>query len=228
MFKGLLATLLATSSSEFSPKYSLAFETGVLERSDPHWDIVNPWQSSTLGLRGGYNLSSKLAVVASYQRSSSSSELADSYDYYYDDYGNYIENSSSLEALQSGITENIITVGPKLSLASQKWVVPYVTTQAIIAHGRLEMGDTLSEEDATTYLNDSAMAVGALGALGLEMKTKPFKGKAQGLMYLEYGGGVTSNLNFNVPEIGVDGDNVSIGDLQYAGAHFRFGIGAQF
>lgn len=231
MTGGLLATLLATSSTEFSPKYSLAFETGRLDHYDPHWELVDSWQDPSVGLRLGYNLSPKLSVVGSYQGMNSSRTL--SYGgyggYEYDDDGDYVETYSSVGSVEVQMQENIFTAGPRINFGSKRWVVPYATAQGIVAHGRLEMGDEVYDaEEATTYFKDSAIGVGALGALGLELRTRPIAGRTQAIMYFEYGGGITSNLNFSIPEIGTGGDDISIGDLQYGGQHFRFGFGAQF
>jgi len=231
MTGGLLATLLATSSTEFSPKYSLAFETGTLAHYDPHWSLISYWQDPSVGLRFGYNISSKIALTGSYQGANSSGTInyGGDYDYYYDEEGNYTETYSGLGNVEAEIQENIITVGPKINFGSVRWFVPYASVQGIVVHGRLEMGDSTYEEDeATTYFKDSAMGVGALGALGLELRTRPIAGRVQPIMYFEYGGGITSNLNFSIPSIGVGGDDMPIGDLQYGGQHFRFGVGAQF
>ena len=231
MTGGLLATLLATSSTDFSPKYSLAFETGMLDHYDPHWDLLDSWQDPSVGLRLGYNISPKLAVVGSYQGMNSSRTInyGGDYEYYYDDDGEYIESYSSLGNVEAEIQENIFAAGPKINFGSKRWIAPYATVQGILVHGRLEMGDNvIDEEEATTYFKDSAVGVGALGALGLEVKSRPIAGKTQALMYFEYGGGITSRLNYSIPSIGVGGEDMPIGDLQYGGQHFRFGIGAQF
>jgi hypothetical protein len=224
MTGGLLATLLATSSSEFSPKFNIAAETGMLEHSDPHWELVDSWQESGGGLRFGYNLSPKVGVVTSYQGSTSSSTLNNGGNYDYDS-----EYSSGLSNVESIMTERLITIGPKINFGSKNWFVPYATVQGLVAIGTLEVGDNASdEENSTTYFKDTAAGFGALGALGVEIRTRPISGKLQPIMYFEFGGGVSSALTFSVPEIGVDGADMPIGDLKYGGQHFRFGVGTQF
>jgi len=231
MTGGILATLLATSSSDFAPKYSLTFETGRLDHYDPDWDMLNYWQDASAGFRVGYNLSSKLSLVASYQGAVSTSTISYGGGTEYYDYAEeeYIYSSSDIESVGAQITENIISFGPKLNMPVKRWLVPYATVQGVVAHDVLIMGDTLYDEDAaTTFFRDGATGVGALGALGLEVRTRPVLGKTQPIVYFEYGAGITSDLNFSIPDIGVDGENLPIGDLQYGGQHFRFGFGAQF
>lgn len=224
MTGGLLATLLATSSSEFSPKFNIAAETGMLEHSDPHWELIDSWQEPSGGLRFGYNLSPKLGLVGSFHRALSSSAInygSDNYDY---DSG----DSSGLGTVEVQMTESLITIGPKISFGSNKWFVPYATVQGLAAIGMLEMGDNPRDAESTTYLKDTAAGFGALGALGIELRTRPISGKFQPIMYVEYGGGFSSALNFSAPGIGVGGDDMPIGDLKYGGEHFRFGLGTQF
>ena len=224
MTGGFLATLLATSSSEFSPKYNIAVETGMLEHSDPHWDLINSWHEPSAGLRFGYNLSPKIGVVTSYQGATSSDTLRNNDDYDYES-----DYSSSLGDVDSRMKEHLITIGPKINFTSKNWFVPYATVQGLVAIGSLESGDnTWNKEEATTYFKDTSAGFGALGALGVEIRTRPISGKLQPIMYFEFGGGFSSALNFSVPEIGVDGADMPIGDLKYGGQHFRFGLGTQF
>lgn len=219
---GLLASLLATSSSDFNPKYTLAFETGQLQYNDDDWSLVESWQSSTVGTRVGYSLSQKLEIVSSYQYNQVSRYLGGYYEEY--NYDSYYYDPE----VRTMVTENQLTVGPRVNFPVLKWLVPYATTQVLFVANRLEMGDSLNAEDATTYFRDTAFGTGAVGALGVECKTRPISGKFQPTLYFEGGAGVSTNLNFSIPDIGVDGASMPVGDLSYGGGYFRFGVGSRF
>lgn len=218
---GLLASLLATSSSEFNPTYTLAFETGQLQYNDDDWSLVESWQTSTVGLRFGYSLSQRLEIVSSYQFNEASRYVGGYYEDYYDGY--YYD-----QEVLTMVTENQLTVGPRINFPVLKWMVPYATTQALFLANRLQMGDSLDSDNATTYFQDTAFGAGLIGALGIEFKTRPISGKFQPTMYFEGGSGISTNLDFSIPDIGVDGASMPIGDLSYGGGYFRFGIGSRF
>jgi len=52
----LLATLLSGSGNNFDYTYSIAAEVGMIEQSDYDWNLASNWQSSTGGLRLGYQV----------------------------------------------------------------------------------------------------------------------------------------------------------------------------
>ena len=91
----------------------------------------------------------------------------------------------SLGNVDIGMQQNIITDRSKISFGSMRRFVPYATAQGIIAHGRLKrwVMRHMAEEDATTYFKDSALGFGALGALGLGLRTRPIAGKTQAIMF---------------------------------------------
>lgn len=226
MLFAIFSGLLTASASEFQPKYDLAFETGYLAHGDGDWGYLG-WPENTVGVRAGYHLSSRLSVVTSFQSISNINSTGyNSYSYYDEEY-EYV-GGSSLDGARLGIRSNQLSVGPKLAVEIKRWFVPYATAQGLITHAHLQMGDTLEEDDAKTYIKDSAFGVGTIGALGLEMRTRPIQGKFQLNTYIEAGGGISSNMNFKVKDLGEDDANLPIGDLKYAGQYIRFGIGTRF
>jgi hypothetical protein len=220
----LLAALMSGNTAGFTPKYSVAFEIGQNEHMDPDWELVENYQYNTAGFRLGYNVSPKLEMIASYQNQTTSN-YSNYYDYSYDE--EY--TSSAFTGLEAFVEENIISVGPKLNLNLKPWFVPYATGQAVMVHQKLTMHDAYStSDDAITLIDDSAFGMGLAGALGLELRSRPVAGKAQLNTFFEYGGVTGPKMNFALKEAGADGSDINIGDLQYGGYHFRFGLGARF
>jgi len=221
----LLAALMSGGDPGFTPKYSVAFEVGQNEHSDPDWDTVEGYPYNSTGVRLGYNLSPKLEMVASYQH-----QVTGSYnDYYYDYYYDEEYTSSEFTGINGSINENILSIGPKYNLTIKPWLVPYVTGQAVFVAQKLSLQDAVSaSDDPITLVEDNAFGMGLTGALGLEVRTRPIAGKAQLNTFFEYGGTSGPKMNFALSEAGTDGSDIPIGDLQYGGYHFRFGVGARF
>ena len=224
LFSMLLAVSTA-SASEFSPTYDFALETGYLAHNDANWSYFG-YPENTFGLRFAYHLSPTISIVSSYQSILANDSIND--DYYYYEYEveeepDEVHTSSSLEAVQMSIRANQFTVGPKFSLNLKRWLVPYATAQGLLVHSHVRMGDKLDMDEATTFLKDSAYAVGAVSALGVELRSRPVKGKFQLNTYVEWGYGLSSNINFKSGD-----DNLPIGDLQYRGGYVRYGIGTRF
>jgi hypothetical protein len=228
MLLTILTGLMATANAEkFQPKYELSGELGYLSQNDDDWSYFgNP--EGTYGVRLGYHLNPKLSVVTSVH-----SIKTNSYEnnYYYDEY----EEQSDLSSVKMNIRSSQLSVGPKYALELKRWFVPYATTQGLITHSTITMGDDLDRDEAKTYLRDSSMGIGAIGALGLEMRTKPINGKFQLNSYFELGAGVSSEMKFAAKDSDSafqidsdDGSKVPLGDLQFAGQYLRFGIGTRF
>ena len=135
---------------------------------------------------------------------------------------------AGLGAVQLELRANQLSVGPKYSLELKRWLAPYATAQGLVTHSIVSMGDQLDKEEANTYLRDSALGVGAVGALGLELRSRPVSKGFQLNSYLEVGGGISSNMNFKANDLGVDEANIPIGDLKYGGQYVRFGVGTRF
>ena len=81
----------------------------------------------------------------------------------------------------------------------------------------------MDEEDSATFVNASAMGVGATGALGFEVRLHPSpKFNSLHMARLD---DERNALNFALKEAAADGSDISIGDLGYGGGYYRIGIG---
>jgi len=223
MLFSMLLVASTASASDFSPTYDLALETGYLAQNDNDWGYFG-YPENTFGLRAGYHISPNLSILASYQSVLGTDTIGNS-NYYNEneDYGDEESVSSSLDSVQMSVRSNQFSVGPRISWNFKRWFVPYATAQGLLVHGHLRMGDGLDPDDATTFLKDSGYAVGTVGGLGLELRTRPINGKCQLNTYFEWGYGLSSTINFKTQEA-----NLPIGDLQYGGGYFRYGIGTRF
>ena len=112
----------------------------------------------------------------------------------------------------------------------QKWLLPYASTEAQLSHGYLQLGNTLDKDTATTLVTASGFGVGAVGVVGVELRSRPLFQKFQLTGYLEGGGGITTPLQFSLRDFGGDeaSDSRSIGELQYGGSVVRAGVGIRF
>ena len=222
----LLAALLSGSGTTFDHNYSIAVESGLVEQNDVDWDVVDNWQRNTGGVRVGYAISSNLEILGSIHHGSQSSGYNDYY-YEYEDYG-YVE--PSLSGYATNVNETLIHLGPKFSWNLTSWFAPYATVQGLLIHNQLQMGEgySLDEEDSATFVNASAMGVGATGALGFEVRLRPIAKKVQLFTYGETGLTSATALNFALKEAAADGSDISIGDLGYGGGYYRIGIGTKF
>ena len=222
----LLATLLSGSGNQFDYTYSLAAEVGAVAQADADWDMASNWQVNTTGLRLGYQLNDNFDMLGSVHWGTQSN--GSGYDYYY--YEEYDDShNSSMSGYEIQVSETLIHLGPKMSWNINSWLAPYATAQGLLIHNRLQMSDSASfDEDSKTLIDDSGLAFGATGALGLEIRTRPIAKKAQLFFYGETGASAATALNFSLQGAGADEGDINIGDLGYGGSYFRVGAGTKF
>ena len=222
----LLATLLSGSGNQFEYTYSLAAEVGNVAQADTDWDIASNWQANTGGLRLGYQMTDNVDMLGSVHWGTQSNRS--DYDYYY--YEEYDESfNSSMSGYEVQVSETLIHLGPKISWNINSWLAPYATAQGLVIHNRLEMSDNGSfDEDSNTLIDASGLGVGATGALGIELRTKPIAKRAQLFFYGETGATGATAVNFSLEGAGADEGDINIGDLGYGGSYFRLGAGTKF
>lgn len=222
----LLATLLSGSGTQFEYTYSLAAEVGAVAQADADWDIASNWQANTTGLRLGYQLNDNLDILGSVHWGTQGNGSNYGY-YYYEDYDD--SHNSSMSGYEIQVSETLIHLGPKMSWNINSWLAPYATAQGLVIHNRLQMSDSASfDEDSKTLIDDSGLAFGATGALGLEIRTRPIAKKAQLFFYGETGASAATAINFALQSAGADEGDINIGDLRYGGSYFRVGAGTKF
>ena len=220
----LLATLLSGSGNQFDYTYSLAAEVGEVQQADVDWNTASNWQANTGGFRLGYQVTDNVDMLGSVHWGTQGN---DSYDYYYYEYEE--PHNSSLSGYETQVSETLIHVGPKFSWNLNSWFAPYATAQALVIHNRLQMSDNGTfDEDSNTLIDASSMGVGATGALGLEIRTRPIAKKAQVFLYGETGASGATALKFSMAGAGTDETDINIGDLGYGGSYFRIGAGMKF
>ena len=94
------------------------------------------------------------------------------------------------------------------------WLAPYATAQGLVIHNRLQMSDSASfDEDSKTLIDDSGLAFGATGALGLEIRTRSIANKAQLFFYGETGASAATAINFSLQGAGANEGDINIRDL---------------
>ena len=221
----LLATLLAGSGEVFETTYSLAVETGQVEKADPDWDTVAYYPEPTVGIRAGRTINPNLEILGSIHYASTNNSDQGDY-YYYEDDG----YSTSFSGYSGDVTETLVHIGPKFNWNIKPWFAPYATAQGLVVHNRIRLADdyALEEDDSITFVSASGIGLGLTGALGLELRTRPIAKKAQLFFYGEGGSTVASPLQFSLLKAAEDESDIAIGDLTYGGQYVRFGMGARF
>jgi hypothetical protein len=221
----LLATLLSGSGNNFDYTYSIAAEVGMIEQSDYDWNLASSWQSSTGGLRLGYQVNDNVDMLASIHWGTQGN---DTYDYYYD-YEYDEAYSSGMSGYEIQVSETQVHVGPKFSWNLKPWFAPYATAQALMVHNRLQMSDNgLFDEAANTLIDASGVGFGATAAVGMEFRLRPIAKKSQLFFYGEAGTTGTTAVNFAMEGAGTGDTDINIGDLDYGGGYFRLGAGTKF
>lgn len=222
-----MLSLLIAMNSAFavdSPKYEMSIHRELYETLDAPYGVVGH-QDDLVGFRLGYQLNSLITFTASYSTASSGGQNS-----YYDYPEEPDSGSSGTGRVLSEYRSNHFNAGARFSLPLQKWLIPYASTEAQISHGHLQLGNSLDKDTATTLVTASGFGVGAVGLLGIELRSRPLFQKFQITGYFEGGAGITTPLQFSLRDFGGDeaGDSRSIGDLQYGGSVVRAGVGLRF
>jgi hypothetical protein len=161
-------------------------EAGWIGAPDPSWALFSERASlGTLGVRGGYALNDRIAVIAGWQHGSdgitvSSGGYEEAYYYGYEDYGYYYGNGEpayTTEVHTAFIGEQI-TVGAKADLAPLTWLHPYVAVQGAALVATAKFDDDTSTDRNVTQLKRTGVTGGVVATAGLDFPIKVVDGLA--------------------------------------------------
>jgi hypothetical protein len=228
----MMLILLTTMGIAFAgeARHELSLEVGTQAERDSDAGFLSGDPEGSLGIRGGYGMSSWLTILGSLHVGGTRTIMEDYsyYDYGYEDeyYDEYHYTDS--QVFDSLFLHTQISSGPKASYVLKPWLVPYATVQATGVHGLLRLDDDLDEKDSLIETSAQAIAVGGAAAAGIEIRSKSVRGEFNVASHLELGYGATTKLNFKSRSGTEGGDPLSIGDLAFGGTYFRLGIGLRF
>lgn len=208
-----IAALLALPTTALAADRELSFEVGTLgQAAEDNWYLFSESDMlPTVGLRVGYPVMDRLAVVAGWHHGASGThvQLGDEA-YYYEEY----EGSSTLAAAYYA---DDFTLGVKADWDVATWFRPYATVAFASQLTRVRLDDDTSVDDNPNQIEKSAFSPGALGAAGLDFRVPFAQGRMAVASYLELGYQVLSPA-----------DMEELGTLQTRGMVFRWGVGMRF
>lgn len=211
----MIITLLsgaALAGSADGVDHELSIESGSMYTSDDTWnafsysDTVSAW-----GLRAGYSLTPRVAVVASWHRGEHESYLG--------------VDGESYHNLDMDFTTHQVAVGPKVDYQIFHWLRPYATVQGMGVLGRIEI-DEDSEDDDNELLRFSDTSFGGFAALGAEFVPGDEGRRLHPAIHLEMGYGKVFAMTFEDEDAG--NTAVEIGDLDMQGFTMNAGVGVRF
>ena len=200
----VLAALCAALPAR-AADHELSFEVGSLAARDPAWDTFSGTNAMvTLGLRGGYRVHDRVAVIASYHHTRTGSDL-------------YGDASGDLFS-RAAFFGNEFSLGAKADLSVKDFMLPYVTLSGVLLYSDVRFDDDPDDNDNAGQVKETALAGGARGMGGLEFRIPRWNppGITAGA-YFELGYTYLSPLSF--------GD---LGDMDLGGFTVRGGIGLRY
>ena len=208
----LLSAGSAMAGSADSIDHELSLELGSMHSSDPTWDAFSDSeQVIAWGIRGGYGISPRLAVVASWHRGQHDSYFEVEAETYHD--------------LDMDFTTNQFAIGPKVDFQIDHWFRPYVTLQGMGMLGQIRI-DEDPDDDDNELLKFSDTGFGGFAAAGIDFIPGSSDKRLHFASHIEWGYGKVFALQFEDKDAG--NDAVEIGDLDLQGFTINWGVGVRF
>ena len=164
-----MTLILAFLTPAFAVDHEIDVEAGWLNAPDSGWSRFSERPSlMTIGVRGGFALTDRLALVAGWQHGGDGvSVTTDGYEYDYDydyDYG----DDTSGSTFTSAFTGEQFTLGAKVDIEPFPWFRPYVAAQGALLVATARFDEDLSTDDNVTQRRETGLTGGFVASLGLE------------------------------------------------------------
>jgi len=200
----VLAALCAALPAQ-AADHELSLEMGSLAVRDPAWNTFSSADAmTTLGLRAGYRVHDRVAVIGSYHHTRTGSDVFD-------------DDGEGLLA-RAAFFGNEFTLGAKADVSIKDFMLPYVTVSGLVFHSDARFDDAPNDDDNPGQIKETALSGGFRGMGGLEFRIPRWEppGFTVGA-YLEFGYTYLSPLSF--------GD---LGDMELGGFTARGGLGVRY
>ena len=193
-------------STELDAPIQASLELGSQATPDPNWMLFNSETDysrlPTRGLRVGYAFKPWISAIGGWHHGARGSE---------------IEVESSDVAFHSAFVGDEFSLGAKASLPLLTMLQPYATVQAAGLLSTVRFDDDIEDDDNLNQIQDRGFSMGGVAAGGVDF-----------ILPLSYGEwALTTNLEFGYGWFGRT-EYADMGDLQFKGFHFRWGVGARF
>jgi hypothetical protein len=213
-----IAAILALPATALGADREISFEVGTLgQAAEDNWFLFSEKDTlTTVGLRLGYPIHDRLAVVAGWHHGARGTHVSTG-EYYEDEYYYYDEEDEEPGSLAAAYWADDFTLGLKADWDVAVWFRPYATVGFASQLTTVRLDDDTSVDDNPNQIERRAFSPGALGAAGLDFRVPFAQGRMAAASYLELGYQVLSPADLE-----------ELGKLQARGLVFRWGIGMRF
>lgn len=200
----LALLLLALPAPALAADREVSLELGSIASSDPQWDLFSDSpRLPTQGLRIGWPVHDRVALVAAWHRGAQGSTLG----------GEGTGQSDFVAAFSA----HALALGAKADLELTPWFVPFATLQALGLLGTVRLDDDPDDDHNPNQLSHSAFAPGALAAAGLELRLPLHHDAFAAATSLDLGYALLGPLHYD-----------TLGPLHLGGFTLHWGVGARF
>lgn len=200
-----IAALLLLPGAVFAADREVSFEVGSLgQAAEDNWSLFSENDAlTTVGVRLGYPVHDRLAVVAGWHHGTT---------------GTHVEIGDAEDSvLAAAYYADDFTLGVKADWDVASWFRPYATVAAAGQRTMVRMDDDTSVNDNPNQIQRAAFCPGALAAAGLDFRLPFAQGRMAAASYLELG-----------YQLLAPADLEELGSLQTRGLVFRWGVGMRF
>lgn len=194
-------------TTELFAPIQVSLELGSQATPDPNWMLFNSDSTyarlPTKGLRVGYAFNRYVSAIGGWHHGARGSEV------WVDDYEEV--------GFRSAFYGDEFMLGAKASLPLFVPLQPYATLQVAGLSSTVRFDDVPDDDDNLNQLQSRSFSLGGVAAGGVDF-----------ILPMAYGEwALTTNLEFGYAHF-LPSEYDEIGDLQFKGFHFRWGVGARF
>lgn len=199
-----LAALLAAPGAALAAQNEVSLELGSFASPDPDWELFSEsGHLPTQGLRLGWALHDRIALVGGWHRGARGMTLGD--------------EAGSQSDFVAAFCAHTLGVGAKADWPLASWFAPYATAQATGLLGTVRLDDDPEDDDNLNQLSHTAFAPGAMATAGLEFRLPLREDALAAATSFELGYAWFAPLSYD-----------ALGSLAFRGLVLRWGLGARF
>jgi hypothetical protein len=198
-------TALCIALPSQAADHELSFEMASFAAKDPAWDTFSPDNTmTTLGLRAGYRVHDRVAVIGSYHHTRTGSDLYD--------------GINDVTLGRAAFFGNEFALGGKADLSVKDFMLPYVTLSGLLLYSDVRFDDDPDDDDNPGQVKETTFSGGLRGMGGLEFRIPRWEppGFTVGA-YLELGYTYLSPISVG-----------GLGDMDLGGFTVRGGLGVRY
>ena len=198
------AALLLLPASALAADREVSFEVGANGlTAEDNWFLFSEQDSlTTLGVRLGYPVMDRLAVVAGWHHGA---------------HGTHVALGTDEDSLAAAYYADSFSLGAKADWDVAAWFRPYATLQALGQRTLVRLDDDTGVDDNPNQIERAAFSPGAAALGGLDFRVPFAQGRMAVASYMELGYQLLTPAELD-----------ELGSLQTRGLVFRWGLGMRF